>query len=245
MSDACDRSEVEVTGEMSAFVGKRENTGADCVLAGAVGEAWDTPGYMAGYDKARMMDISCGYDHQLHPSMTGVAMGVDAFRRVVSRGCAGCAGMCCVAFTLRHPPGRMLRDTLAAGQAPSSDLQFAVENFVCVDEAKDVYTCRMLDVDSGKCTAYDRRPALCRSYVCGAAAEGTSPGLGVMTATADSAAGLPAVQAWKAGSAYRRWLSAQPPAPIVENKGASDEPRTPSVVEPPAEPETGAPVPVP
>ncbi len=95
--------------------------------------------------------------------------------------CAECKGWCCYRFVCNV---RVKRDWSIDWDAMGEvlcpeDLEFVRTNFKRVycdrkhqsapGKVAVAFTCAMYDPDEGSCSAYERRPALCRKFVCGAA----------------------------------------------------------------------------
>lgn len=137
----------------------------------------------------------------------------------VSRGCAGCPGACCAAFLMDQHKITANAEAVAAGQRAGDseedrEARFIANNFFVLHPHEKqtcsfVMSCRKFEPATGKCTAYDERPGLCRSFACGNAVRGKPPpapdggGLEAFSLVSDH----PQIKEWRAGSAYKRWLT--------------------------------------
>ena len=131
---------------------------------------------------------------------------------IVSSGCSRCPGVCCAAFIVdSHLVEKCKRACSGELQRPAEwseeDTRFIAENFYSLntDDAR-VHSCSKFDKNAGRCTAYETRPRLCRTYVCGHAIRGRPPPLTDTLMVAFNAVAEPALGEWKKGSAYRRFL---------------------------------------
>ncbi len=115
-----------------------------------------------------------------------------------SDACRDCPGYCCRAFTFPaalsgQEDGMWFPEELC--ESFGEDYEFVRDNFVRIGEnpdpnvfenmewkascgvmvKKQLFTCRCYDWETGRCGAYEKRPALCRNYVCSEALEGKHP----------------------------------------------------------------------
>lgn len=112
---------------------------------------------------------------------TAPALGSRKQREV----CRNCRGWCCYRFNISMPAKNNKPDwdrvAEVHGEERPRDIAFCRRNFRQVrllrrlsdviertsDARTFTFTCRQYDVETGRCRAWKRRPAVCRAYFCG------------------------------------------------------------------------------
>lgn len=84
--------------------------------------------------------------------------------------CRACCGWCCYRFYMRLPikDGEVDWQDISEACYDESEYEFMKTNFkvVGIGDYYTELTCRLFDTTVGVCTVYDRRPNICRKYVC-------------------------------------------------------------------------------
>lgn len=99
------------------------------------------------------------FRHNLQKTYASKVLG----RKYIRNGkCKGC-GNCCQSIYVRHSKD-MIKDIKEFESLKSQHYFYTYLKVVETNETGLVFECTMLDKETGKCTAYGKRPLLCRQY---------------------------------------------------------------------------------